>query len=134
LAKAVIPDSMTSIGENAFFGCESLTSITIPNGVTNIDENVFRNCESLTSITIPDSVTSIGRNAFAKCHNLISITIPKGLDITKAALPKRTKIIKINPENTSRHSLKTILRDGISRLRVNRIKKQTIPYKAEIER
>ena len=75
----VIPDSVTSIGENAFFGCESLTSITIPDSVTEIGDSAFEDCYSLTSITIPNSVTEIGHSAFANCKSLLSITIPNGI-------------------------------------------------------
>ena len=71
-----IPDSVTSIGDSAFFKCSSLTSITIPFGVTSIGERAFYECSSLTSITIPNSVTSIGERAFKDCSSLTSITIP----------------------------------------------------------
>ena len=71
----IIPDSVTSIGDYAFFGCTGLTSITIGNGVTSIGDSAFRDC-GLTSITIPDSVTSIGFGAFSGCSKLTSITIP----------------------------------------------------------
>ena len=59
-----IPNSVTSIGDGAFFGCRNLTNITIPNSVTSIGNNVFASCNSLTEITIPNTVTSIGGNAF----------------------------------------------------------------------
>ncbi len=63
----VIPDGVTSIGNNAFAWCKSLTSITIPNSVTRIGDWAFAWRKSLTSITIPDSVTSIGKDAFFGC-------------------------------------------------------------------
>ncbi len=70
-----VPDSITSIGNNAFIGCTSLTNIRIPDSVTRIGINAFRYCTSLTNITIPDSVT-IGNSAFGGCSSLTSVTIP----------------------------------------------------------
>ena len=72
-----IPDSVTSIGDYAFYGCSSLTSIIIPDSVTSIGNRAFMDCTSLTSVTIPDGVTSIGGRAFEDCTSLTSITIPK---------------------------------------------------------
>ena len=69
-----ISNSVTSIGNYAFYGCSGLTSITIPNSVTSIGESAFKSCSSLTSITIPNSVTSIGERAFSYCSGLTSIT------------------------------------------------------------
>ena len=66
----VIPNSVTSIGNSAFAGCEGLTAITIPNGVTSIGDEAFWCCKGLTAITIPNSVTSIGNYAFAGCSSL----------------------------------------------------------------
>ena len=76
LTSVTIPDSVTSIGGSAFYNCKSLTSVTIPGSVTSIDKDAFCFCRSLTSVTIPDSVTSIGRYAFAYCESLTSVTIP----------------------------------------------------------
>ena len=71
----VIPNSVTSIGEDAFKMCKSLTSVTIPNSVTSIGYEAFWACSSLTSVTIPDSVTSIRGRTFYKCLSLTSVTI-----------------------------------------------------------
>ena len=71
-----IPNSVTTIGSYAFYGCTSLTSVTIPDIVTTIGDAAFYGCESLTSVTIPDSVTTIGDYAFAYCDSLTSVTIP----------------------------------------------------------
>ena len=76
LTSVTIPDSVTSIGGSAFYNCKSLTSVTIPGSVTSIDKDAFCFCRSLTSVTIPDSVTSIGRYAFSYCESLTSVTIP----------------------------------------------------------
>ena len=75
LTSITIPDSVTSISNGAFCFCESLTSITIPDSVTSIGEGAF-NYAALTSITIPDSVTSIDNRLFYFCPNLATITIP----------------------------------------------------------
>ena len=61
---------VTSIGEKAFSGCSSLTSIKIPEGVTSIEKRAFYECISLTSINIPEGLTSIGKEAFWGCYNL----------------------------------------------------------------
>ena len=72
----VIPDSVTSIGNFAFFKCTSLKSITIPDTVQNIGASAFAYCASLTSVTLPDSAFSIPLGAFAACTSLTNITIP----------------------------------------------------------
>ena len=67
---------VTSIGENAFFSCKPLTSITLPNSVKSIGMGSFTYCESVSKITLPDSVKSIESYAFFGCGSLTEITIP----------------------------------------------------------
>jgi len=79
LTSIIIPDSVTSIGQNAFLNCTSLTSVTISNNVTSIEEGTFQTCNKLTSVTIGNKVTSIGENAFINCSSLTSVTIPNSV-------------------------------------------------------
>ncbi len=79
LTSITIPSSVTSIGDYAFYRCSGLTSITIPSSVTKIGASAFKGCSGLTSITIPSSVTSIGGSAFEECSGLTSITIPSSV-------------------------------------------------------
>ena len=74
-----ILDTVTNIGEDAFSGCASLTSINIPEGVTNIGDGAFSGCSSLESITLPSSVKTMGNTIFANCSSLESINIPEGV-------------------------------------------------------
>ena len=74
-----IPNRVTYIGDCAFTGCSSLTSVTIPNSVTSIGRFAFYKCRGLTSVTIPNSVTSIGEDAFEFCSQLTSVIIPNSV-------------------------------------------------------
>ena len=69
----VIPDSVTSIGDWAFYGCSGLTSVTIPNSVISIGDRAFYYCSGLTSIYIPESVTRISQEAFYGCSRITRI-------------------------------------------------------------
>ena len=76
IKNVIIVNGVTSIGNYAFYHCNSLTSITLPDSVTSIGNSAFEDCTGLTNITIPDGVTSIGNYAFNYCAGLTSITIP----------------------------------------------------------
>ncbi|MBR4418718.1 MAG: leucine-rich repeat protein, partial [Clostridia bacterium] len=70
---------VTSIGEEAFAGRDTLMTIEIPDGVTSIGRKAFADCLDLTNVKIPDSVTSIGEEAFDYCESLKTIKIPNGV-------------------------------------------------------
>ena len=79
LSEIVIPSSVTSIGDRAFYGCSSLSEIVIPSSVTSIGDSAFSYCRSLSEIVIPSSVTSIGKDAFSRCVSLSEIVIPSSV-------------------------------------------------------
>ena len=72
----LIPDSVTSIGDDAFAWCGNLTSVRIPNSVNSIGNYTFCGCHRLVSVSIPNSVISIGDSAFIYCSSLTSVSIP----------------------------------------------------------
>ena len=79
LTQVIIPNNVTSIGDSAFYQCTSLTQVIIPNNVTSIENSTFEDCTGLTQVTIPNSVTSIGEYAFWGCTGLTSINIPNSV-------------------------------------------------------
>lgn len=79
LTSIIIPYSVTRIGQRVFSGCHDLANISIPNNITSIESMTFQACSKLTSIDIPNSVTSIGFGAFQACSGLTSIIIPNSV-------------------------------------------------------
>ena len=75
LTSVTIGNSITSIGDYAFIGCQSLASITVGTGVTTIGTNAFDHCDALTEVTLPASVTSLNQGAFKNCVGLQRIDI-----------------------------------------------------------
>ena len=71
--------SVVGIGYQAFYNCDSLTTIEIPSGVVGIGDGAFSYCDNLATIELPSSVTSIGKRAFNNCSSLIAIEIPSSV-------------------------------------------------------
>ena len=76
---SVIPNSVTSIGYYAFYGCSGMTELILPNSVTSIGDFAFEGCSGLTELTLPNSVRSIGNCAFSLCRGLTELTLPNSL-------------------------------------------------------
>ena len=69
----------TSIGNYAFYICNSITSITIPNSITSIGDRAFYSCSFLTFVNLPNSIINIGYDTFAYCSSLTHINIPNSI-------------------------------------------------------
>ena len=79
LTSVTIGNSVTSIGNGAFYNCSGLTSVNIGNGVTDIGDYAFRGCNGLTSLIFGSSLTSIGSSAFNECSGLTSVIFPNSV-------------------------------------------------------
>ena len=124
--------SVTSIGDNAFWGCSGFTSVTIPNSVSYIGKYAFASCSGLTSVTIPNSVSYIGKYAFASCSGLTSVTIPNSVSyIGEAAFGgcsglTSVTVDKNNGTYDSRDNCNAIIETSTNKLIVG-CKNTTIP-------
>ena len=76
IKSVTIPDSVSSIGSGAFYGCSNLVFVDIVGEITEICESTFSDCVSLTSISFPETLTTIGNSAFDSCTSLVSINLP----------------------------------------------------------
>ena len=76
----VLPDSVTSIGDYAFYGNTKLKTVIMPDSVTDIGQYAFSSCTNIRNIDIPDTVTDIGSNAFSGCTSLTRIKLPDSLE------------------------------------------------------
>lgn len=91
-----IPDSVTTIGDKAFYNCESLQSVVLPESVTTIGYQAFAGCISLHTIDIPDSVNRILEEAFLRCESLTEVRLPYNLKtIERSVFEKCTSLKNI---------------------------------------
>ena len=79
LTDYTLKDSVRYLGNNLFYGCKSMTTMTIPAGVTQIGNRTFYDCSSMTTVTLPENLKSIGNEAFYNCSKLTAIDIPAGV-------------------------------------------------------
>ena len=112
---------VTSIGDYAFRGCSSLTSVVIPASVTSISEGAFLDCRSLTSVVIPASVKSIGYRAFQGCSSLTSVVIPASVtsigDGAFEGVAPATLVAVAVPNGMSKTNLTSVtIPEGVSKI------------------
>ena len=74
--RALVPEGVAWIGDEAFADCEELTSVSLPESLTGIGNYAFRNCDALEEIELPENLTEIGYQAFYDCDQLFSVTLP----------------------------------------------------------
>ncbi len=103
LTNVLLPDSIKQIGREAFSLCSSLNKVTIPKGVTSIKYKAFYNCGNLKSILMQGGITTIGREAFENCYNLTNITLPNSLkEIASEAFSNCQKLTNVSiPEGVT---------------------------------
>ncbi len=111
LKTLVIPDSVTTVGANAFANLKALESLTIGSGVTAIGDYAFKNCTALGTLVIPDNVVKLGKSAFYKCTGVTTLELGNGLtDIGDYAFYGMDKIEYIvlpeNVENIGKFAFK----------------------------
>lgn len=79
IISAIIPNTVTTIGADAFWSCTGLQEISLGNSVTSIGDNAFQYCASLRSISLPNTLASVGNHFLCHCNKLQSLVIPENL-------------------------------------------------------
>ena len=126
--KIVFDAPVTEIGNEAFNGCDRLTSITIPDGVLNIGDKAFYKCENLINVIIQEGVTEIGSNAFGYCYSLKNITIPKSVtkigvsafyycyDLESIIIPENVEKIEDNTFDSCYRLRNVVISEGVAEI------------------
>lgn len=91
--------TVTEIGDQVFWGCNTLTEVTLPNTVKIIGYQAFCKCSNLTNVTIPEGVKKIGQAAFYGCSQLTSITIPSTITNMDTAFSGNTALSHVTLTN-----------------------------------
>ena len=113
----VAPTTVTSIGENAFYGCTSLTSVSLP-AATSIGEFAFGSCTSLASVSLP-AATSIWKSAFYGCTSLASVSLPAATSIGEFAFDNCTSLASVDFGSTARSSIPPLGEDAFYNVPTN---------------
>lgn len=117
-----IPESVTEIGESAFEKCLSLKIVTLPSSVTSINDRAFYDCMELSSIALPSKLKTIGMEAFAYCQSMIELKIPASVDNIGMNIcmdcpnMKSIKVDSKNPVYDSRNNCKAIIETATDRI------------------
>lgn len=101
ITEFVIPEGVTSIGSNAFYHCEGITSVNFPTTLESIGDNAFA-YSGVESVDIPVGLTTIGESAFANCVNLTSVTIPEGVETIGGGAFSKTGLTSLELPSTIR--------------------------------
>ena len=97
ITSLTVEPGVTTIGNNSFYGCNSMASVSLPEGLTTIGSNAFSGCSSLTTVSLPASVTTLGSSAFYDCTGLVSVNIPAGVtEISSSAFRGCTGLTSID--------------------------------------
>lgn len=99
-----LPDSVATVGAEAFRMCKNLKSINLPNSITTIENNAFWDCFALTSIYIPNSIVNMGVSVFSYCQKLSSVTMQEGITTISSSMFRDTAINDISfiPESVTK--------------------------------
>lgn len=151
IKKVIIPDSVTEIGDYAFYNCRQLISImmnhnNMAENTISIGFSAFKNCSRLTDVYLSENVSSIGNYAFSGCTALSSLTLPEGVrlgynlientSISSLTIPQNALynggIVNRSPWTNCKSLTEVIFKDGITKIPASMcaesyIKKVVIP-------
>lgn len=103
VSSVTLPNTLTTIGYNAFYGCDNLQSMVIPSGVKIIPTQLFNHCRNLKSVTLPDHIISIEDYAFSNCKKLSSIHLPNSVTYIRKCAFSHSGLTSIDiPKNVEK--------------------------------